>query len=122
MIVAGDNDGIFYKCSVCRYVRSPIRNNSSTVSSGELTAQLFETLKALAVSVTNLTTQVALMSIAPQWNPDRAFVSDSNTNALYAELWEFEDRKKRRDSFIVKSTGSTSIQEFNTVLEICLNL
>ena len=130
MIAAGDNEGIFYKCSVCRYVSSPTRSNSPTVSSGELpaqdshtTAQLFEMLKALAVCVTNLTTQVtALVSNAPQQNPDRAFIRDSNTNALYAELWEFEDRKKRRDSLIVKGTGSTNIQEFNAALEISLKL
>ena len=85
-------------------------------------AQVFEIVKSLAVNVTQLTSQVSLLlsnagnnGSHQVSNQDGSPLSGSITrDNLYVELREYEERKKRSNSIIVKGTAAQSDADFST--------
>ena len=124
-------EAISFVCCECR--SSPSSNSaqrSGNVSPASLqdpatVTQLFELVKSLAQSVAGLTNQVQLLVAQQTALPASVTATDSGTpcsqrESLYAELREFDERKKRRDSLIFKGAKSRNNTEFsNTFAEIC---
>ena len=112
-------DAVRFVCCSCRCKPS---NNDSLTSSNSMSSdniavsQLFETVKSLAASVIELRNQVSDLTnqISSQAqrnysdNPSNSF----SRNDLYSEIREYEERKKRKDSLIVRGTSAKSDAEF----------
>ena len=129
-IITGQNPGLFYKCTICRCLgTSPLQGNSSSLAQAshgtaldqQTGAQLFEMVRALTICVTKLTDKVADISASPSYQSGNVRVGPSDQSSsyrtrdeLYSELWEFEDRKKRRESLIVKGLSCSSDSEFSS--------
>ena len=117
-----DSGGITYKCTTCRCQPVP-SGSSAPVADGEWRVavnQVLEVVKSLAASVSqmNLTVNSLLQNqqnqpqrtaSAPQVDDD-ALVSRKD---LFAEMFEFEERKKRVSSIIVRGTGAGTIPQFS---------
>ena len=125
-VKSGGGRGIKFVCSACRCLTGqslPPNITNSTVDESASISQLFAVVKALAESVAQLTQQVTLMINNPvqQTSSSESFTRER----LYAEMREFEERKKRVDSIIVKGTGAGNIGEFtnsfNEVSEHLIN-
>ena len=123
VIQSTGGDGIVFKCSRCRCTN----HTASTSPSGGVTnsgnpaidpgamLQIFEMVKSLAETVTALTQQVAILVAQPNTNSRPATAGGSpiqSREELYAELWEFEERRKRKDSLIVRGSGSQNVAVF----------
>ena len=84
-------------------------------------AQVFEIVKSLAINVAQLTSQVGILlnnsngsqQIGNQHTSHSPSGSITRDN-LYVELREYEERKKRSNSIIVKGTGAQNNTEFST--------
>ena len=77
--------------------------------------QIFEMVKSLAETVTALTQQVAILVAQPNTSSGPSIAGGSaiqSREELYAELWEFEERRKRRDSLIIRGSGAQNIVGF----------
>ena len=129
-------DGVRFVCNDCRCTpsnRTPPQNaagpginvNASQVagasdsSDAGSVSQLYEMVRSIAQSVAALTTQVAVLiskiSSAPalsQTNGSCNFHRES----LYAEMREFNERSKRRDSLIIRGSGAESDARLRAVL------
>ena len=107
-IVNESQSGIQYVCTGCRCVPS-----SGVVDPGGL-SQIYIMIKSLASSVATLTSQVSnMVSNSNNTLPASASASGPalpSSSALYAEFREFEERKKRVSSLIVRGFGEI-IQE-----------
>ena len=127
-LIASDADnGIFYKCSICRCSNPPRSDNNvdsrgaavsnSPCESGTV-GQLFEMIRSLTILVTNLANQMSTVTS----NSNANQFSSGNTSPvvnenLYAELWEFEERKKRRESLIIRGSGAQSNAQLSGIFE-----
>ena len=109
-------EGIVFRCSSCRCGtgnNSPARGNSS-----ETVAQLHEMVKSLVITVSNLSAQFSkFLSHSEQSRnvPVATSVEPRTRSELYSELWEFEERRKRRESIIVLGTEVGNVAEFRQV-------
>ena len=102
-------DGIAFICCKCRVSQG----QTSSVHDGGSIDQLFCVVKSLAESVAGLTGQVQTLlqhQAQVQTNPQ-----NFQREALYTELREFDERKKRRDSLIVRGVDVASETEFVTL-------
>ena len=127
-----DDSALQYKCITCRCnVReSPGSTGSTNQGPGSdwqvAVGQVLEIVKALATNMSqmSMTLNNHIQTSASTQASAEAVSRDSNNspnasegmvkkNELYAELWEFEERKKRTSSIIVKGTGANNIQEFS---------
>ena len=114
-IEAGSDDGMCFKCSFCRCSGNDTDNNQTNSLEGGTLGQLLEMIRALTINVTSLANQVSALSRSPVVASDSSPNSDRVINTreqLYAELWEFEERRKRKESLIVRGTGSGPTTEF----------
>ena len=122
-IIRDGGDGIRYVCSACRYQSKANGNTSNNNSSITNVSQLFETVKSLANDVARLTQQVSLLIN----NNQRQTVGENSQiidrQNLYVELREFEERKKRVNSLIVRGIDGPSDNDFAGKFgEVCLSL
>ena len=114
-------DGIRFVCSACRCAASNTAAGSSSSSppSNEDLSQLFQIVKSLAESIAQLTTKVNTLcnSNSGTAGNDRQGIYDRES--LFTEMREFDERKKRRDSIIVKgvktATDSLFVDAFSNI-------
>ena len=78
-------------------------------------------IRALTISVTELIDKVANITASSSNQSGNIGIGPSSQSSsfgtrdeLYSELWEFEDRKKRRESLIVKGLSCSSDSEFSS--------
>ena len=138
--VLADGDAVKFICSACRCsgpapTRVTTRSQSANLSPPDVSlpvsiSQVFEIVKALAVSMTSLTQQVTALAAtvantkaapAPTMPPpDRSAIPGTpsarqgapmNRGALLGELREFEERQRRRDSVIVRGLEANTNEE-----------
>ena len=116
-------DVIRFVCSECRCnTRSEPRagtrrNVASSDSNVSAIGQLFEMVKSIAQSVAGLTTK--LESIVSSRSSDTQHVSGTivtgvtSRDSLFSEFREYEERKKRRESLIVRGIVAANDSEFS---------
>ena len=138
--VLADGDAVKFICSACRCsgpapTRVTTRSQSANLSPPDVSlpvsiSQVFEIVKALAVSMTSLTQQVTALAAtvantkaapAPTMPPpDRSAIQGTpsaqqgapiNRGALFAEMREFEERQRRRESVIVRGLEANTNEE-----------
>ena len=103
-------------------------SGSSDVVDNVAIGQLFEIVKSLAVNIAELTSKVAFLVSQPseiqshtnnetQANRGSEYI---RRDELFLELKEFEERKKRTKSIIIKGTKARNIQQFRPIFDdIC---
>ena len=121
-VKSGGGRGIRFVCSNCRCQTSQNSSAEPTVSAISASmSQLHEIVKGLAETVANLTQQVTLLISNPpqQQQSSGTFTRES----LYVEMREFEERKKRSDSLIIRGIQTEDVSEFsNSFGDICRTL
>ena len=127
-IVDEGGDAIKFMCTVCRV--APTRNStlrSSTSTDGDdwkvAVGQVHELVRSLSLTVSRLVGTVDKMvenssnnlTPPPQLVPSsrETLREESSREDLYNELWEFEERKKRASSVIVKGISCSNLNEFS---------
>ena len=126
-------DAIKFVCSVCR-CKAPKNKNPGQASSETNAAlsQIFEIVKALAINVAQMSETINRLYLIND-KPNTLGVQSegasgsvtSNTNfltrrELYSELFEFEERKKRASSIVVKGINADDNNSFGTKFsEVC---
>ena len=120
-ILEEGSDGIKFVCVACRCAPGTTQNGEWKEALG----QVFELVRSLSIGVANLTKTVNKVVLnSPQVSQTASAASDhpiTNSNAnitlekkdLYTELWEFEERKKRLSSVIVRGINATNNAEFS---------
>ena len=118
------SDAIQYKCTACQC--SPVANPSNTSAGGggggewrEAVGQVLEMVKSLAVSMKEMQETMS-RTLQDQVNSNQMPNSQGQGGEempvlrkdLYSDLWEFEERKKRVSSIIVRGSGATTQAEF----------
>ena len=114
-IQAEGGAGIRFICSACRCSSSNATESGSSPDQ-ESISQLHLIVKSLAESVAKLTTKVNMII-----NNENSFSrNQQNQNfsreSLYTEMREFEERKKRRESLIIRGVRGASDEEFSQTL------
>ena len=120
VIKSSDGDSIDFKCSSCRCKNTSLLNQSNTSNNQIIDplaiTQVFEMVKALTVTVATLANQISvLVNNNNQTTPNNVNYNNPGNfqGDLYAELWEFEERRKRCESLIVRGSGANSNAEFS---------
>ena len=125
-----DSTALQYRCTSCRCSvnQSPGASANQGGSDGQewkvAVGQVLEIVKALATNMTQmsvtLNNQMQSIAIMPpqagassQPTPRDSAEEPVSKKELYTELWEFEERKKRASSVIVKGVEATNNHEFN---------
>ena len=111
-------DGIVFICTSCR-CRVSQAQTSSVHDEGSID-QMFCVVKSLTESVAGFTSQVRKLlqnQAQVQYNPP-----NFQREALYADFREFDERKKRRDSLIMRGVNVASGLEFVTLFERVSNV
>ena len=103
---------IRFICSVCRC--QPASTETGVVSQEAFT-QLYEMVKSLAQSVALLTTKIDQQISSPASTTPNPL---SNRKDLFLEMHEFDERKKRKESLIVKGITASNSQEFTHIFNI----
>ena len=118
-VKSGGGRGVRFVCTTCRCQTS--QSNSAELSVSAISAsmsQLHEIVKGLAETVANLTQQMTLLISNPpqQQQNSGTFTRES----LYTEMREFEERKKRSDSLIIRGVQTGDVSDFsNSFGDIC---
>ena len=118
LIHSDGGDGVTFVCCSCR-CQQPI-SNASPGQTNETVSQLFMIVQSLAASVQQISNQITnLASNMHQMQTNSSQGSDRssgtlNRGELYTELFEFEERKRRKDSLIIKDTDVRSENAFRT--------
>ena len=130
-ILKDGGSGVLFKCSSCRCSSGSTGGNTSGNPTELNTAliQVFEIVKSLAVNVAQMSNQLNILINHNQTNAHQQ-IGQGATNSgnfsrdnLYVELREYEERKKRAKSIIVKGTGANSDTEFSGIFgDVCQNL
>ena len=128
-ILSEGGDAIRFICSKCRCSSRTQSGNLTVGGNDDVTplSQLYQIVQALTVSVTKLTQQVTTLINQPM-NPPLQSESSANLNlisreSLYVEMREFEERKKRSNSIIIKGINAIDEVAFKNVLdEMCEEL
>ena len=119
-IQAEGGAGIRFICSACRCI-TPSTSQSVSLPDHESLSQLHLIVKSLAESVAQLTTKVNMI-INSNTNTNQQN-SNFSRESLYTEMREFEERKKRRESLIIRGVRGNSDIEFSQVFtNICQSL
>ena len=120
-ILEEGSDGIKFVCVACRCAPGTTQNGEWKEALG----QVFELVRTLSIGVANLTETVnKVLANSTQASHMAAEASDppitnSNPNTalekkdLYTELWEFEERKKRLSSVVVRGISANNNTEFS---------
>ena len=113
LILGDGGDAIAFICCSCR---SQPGANPANDNSLVLQHQMFEMIKSLAASVAQITQQVATLNSSIQ---NLNTTSNTTTpgsplsrDAMFAEFREYDERKKRRDSLIVRGLVCTADNDF----------
>ena len=116
-------NGFAFICNFCRCTTSNQSSPASQQTAAILDSnnmasninQLFLTVKFLAETVTCLSQQVQELKSRPSPNPVQSL--GVNKESLYAELYEFREREKRKDSLIFRSTRVRTASDFSHLFE-----
>ena len=120
-------DSIRYVCSECRCqprVQNPASTANLPTPGSELTqnamGQLFEMVKSIAQSVALLSTKFeSIISSnivnSPHGQSGAVATSNNTRDSLFAEFHEFDERKKRKESVIVRGIEAANEAEFITI-------
>ena len=108
-IQAEGGAGVRFICSACR-CNSSNGTQSGSLSDKESISQLHQIVKSLAESVAQLTAKVNMV-INSETSSSRN-QQNFNRESLYTEMREFEERKKRRESLIVRGVRGASDEAF----------
>ena len=113
-------EAIRFVCSKCRCAPQVSNSPSNSNDDGSTPiSQLFQIVQSLAVTVTNLSKQVSVLLANSSQQP-LACNNLINREDLYIEMREFEERKKRGKSVIVKGVDVGNENEFRDVFqELC---
>ena len=120
-------DTIRYVCSECRcQPRLHNQAGSANISapgpelSQDAMGQLFEMVKSIAQSVALLTTKFESIVSSGVSNslhnmPSAVTAGGTTRDSLFAEFHEFDERKKRKESVIVRGIVAANEAEFSTI-------
>ena len=105
-------DGVRFVCSACRCASSTTAaggsHSSSAAPDNEALSQLHQIVKSLAESIALLTTKVNTLCNAGQGTINHERQGIFNRESLFTEMREFDERRKRRESIIVKGFRTTT--------------
>ena len=127
IILTEGGEAIKFICGLCRCKPSSSkRTGPSNSDTSVALTQIFEIVKALAVNVAKMSevmNRVCESGIQSR-ETSRAVGSESfGRRELYAELYEFEERKKRAKSIIVKGIEAANDNIFGTKFsQVCGSL
>ena len=128
VILTEGGDALAFKCSAClnNNANSITRSNDNS-DMGLAIKQLFEIVKSLSVNMANLVQNVQTMTERLDSTINNQ-VNNSSTNAthldrknLYVELFEFEERKKRTKSIIVRGIEAEDDADFGNKFGMVCN-
>ena len=123
-----DRSSIEYRCLTCRCAisepgRAPVSGNVGGDGEWkEAVGQVLNIVKSLAANISLMSNTMNSILQNQQNHPQTstqslAIRSDGeppiSRKDLYSEMWEFEERKKRSGSIIVKGTNANSTGEFS---------
>ena len=117
-VIASDGGGaIAFICCNCRLTRNGSPNsqaNQSNQVSPEAMTQLYEMVKSLAVTVNAMSNQVATLTTSLQSHNSSTDRTARNLDdeTLFTKFYEFEERKKRKTSIVVKGLNALNNAEF----------
>ena len=107
------NGMIRYICTACRCApASPSDNPGAGNEWKEAMSQMFELVRSLSINVSKLTDKVSQMSEDQSTRSVTGHTETLNKKDLYSELYEFEERKKRMTSIVVKGIKVRTKEEF----------
>ena len=110
--------GISYSCNKCRCEGQS--NNSDLKDSVN---QLFQMVTALAASVSQLTNQITALATTTAASTPSSLGQGIDRETLHAEFREYEERKKRTNSLIVRGIPTGNQQVFRTTFaRVCQKL
>ena len=128
-----EESAISYTCTSCRCSPSRVSSSPGAGNNGEwniAVGQVLEIVKCLASNMSQLSTTVNRLLEDKEAATVQAHASDRIMPAisetvvskqdLYTEMWEFEERKKRQNSVIVRGTGCNTIDEFSDKFRLIL--
>ena len=122
-------EALAFKCSSC-LCNAPNTSRSSNSCSGIAIKQVFEIVKALSCSMAQLTQNVQLLTqqvCEKNSGPSNQSPSVPQANSsfverkdLYNEMYEFEERKKRTKSIVIRGIRASNNKAFGTAFgEVC---
>ena len=133
-----EDTAISYTCTSCRC--APTRVPSSAASNTQMhdtngewnvaVGQVLEIVKSLAANMNQLSSTVNMLlndrekkeqPVPNSQTPPQNLEPTLAKKDLYTELWEFEERKKRVSSVIVRGTSCNSQAEFSNKFQRILN-
>ena len=114
--------GITFNCSSCRFSQpySPDTvNRHNTPVSQESVNQLFEMIRSLTITVAAQQSQYSSLAdtvkgLTEKNNNQPSRMNDSD---LYVKFFEFEDRKKRKDSIVIRGIQADNNSQFSGTFE-----
>ena len=112
---SGTGEGLAYICVSCRIERPTAhRGADSSNTQQESPGQLYNMVQSLATTVSTMMQQITKLTESVQTLTDRAHSSQVSLNDedLFIKFHEFEDRKRRRDSIIVRGIIAENITPF----------
>ena len=121
-----EDTALQYTCTNCRC--RPVPSGSGNSDNGEwreAVGQVLEIVKSMASNMADMSRSVNMLLQSsqaptapnPPTNPQGVQVEGEapiSRNDLYAEMHEFEERRKRVSSIIVRGTEAQSVPEFTT--------
>ena len=121
-----EDSAISYTCTSCRCAPSRVAGSSSSNMQGSdgewkvAVGQVLEIVKSLASNMNALSASVSSVLNNSQnaglqdrtETPTIRSESGISRNDLYTEMWEFEERKKRASSVIVRGIQANNITDF----------
>ena len=108
-ILSEGGDGVRFVCSACRCASSTTAaGSSSSAPDSEALSQLHQIVKSLAESIALLTTKVNTLCNSVSGTTSHERQGIFNRESLFTEMREFDERRKRRESIIVKGVRTTT--------------
>ena len=111
-IQAEGGAGIRFICSACRCI-SANATQSGSLPDQETISQLHLIVKSLAESVAKLTTKVNMIINNENSSSRNQQNQNFSRESLYTEMREFDEKKKRRESLIIRGLRGASDEEFS---------
>ena len=116
-IASDGGQGIAFVCSSCRfslpYSPDNLSRHNKPVSQDSVN-QLFEMVKAITITVGSLAETVKIQGE----KCNGAHNCNLDDDVLYTKFYEFEDRKKRKDSIIVKGIQAADNLQFSSTFKL----
>ena len=134
-----EDSAIAYTCTTCRCIPTRVTGTTSSSSQNsdgewkvavgqvlEIVKSLASNMNALSASVNNVlnSSQGAGQQVSPEPPAPRS-ESAISRNELYTEMWEFDERKKRVSSVIVRGIQANNetdfLDKFREVVQVLLS-